>query len=115
MVKSSLFPLLAGGDEEYIYMNKVPIHKQQGDQEKQDKGRELKINSCLISNGAMKAHVVKSLALLGAAEAPPAALRDEVDGVEALPFSLHSFGNHGPCQHCEVIPGSSTLESVILG
>ncbi|NXW60979.1 AF1L2 protein, partial [Eurystomus gularis] len=27
----------SGGDEEYIYMNKVTIHKQQGDQEKQDK------------------------------------------------------------------------------
>ncbi|XP_009870932.1 PREDICTED: actin filament-associated protein 1-like 2, partial [Apaloderma vittatum] len=31
----------SGGDEEYIYMNKVTIHKQQGDQEKQEKGREL--------------------------------------------------------------------------
>ncbi|NWU96441.1 AF1L2 protein, partial [Upupa epops] len=27
----------SGGDEEYIYMNKVTIHKQQDDQEKQDK------------------------------------------------------------------------------
>ncbi|XP_008946522.1 PREDICTED: actin filament-associated protein 1-like 2, partial [Merops nubicus] len=27
----------SGGDEEYIYMNKVTTHKQQGDQEKQDK------------------------------------------------------------------------------
>ncbi|KFP90473.1 Actin filament-associated protein 1-like 2, partial [Apaloderma vittatum] len=27
----------SGGDEEYIYMNKVTIHKQQGDQEKQEK------------------------------------------------------------------------------
>ncbi|NXC13129.1 AF1L2 protein, partial [Corythaeola cristata] len=27
----------SGGDEEYIYMNKVTVHKQQGDQEKQDK------------------------------------------------------------------------------
>ncbi|NXH35839.1 AF1L2 protein, partial [Myiagra hebetior] len=26
----------SGGDEEYIYMNKVTVHKQQGDQEKQD-------------------------------------------------------------------------------
>ncbi|NXI42760.1 AF1L2 protein, partial [Galbula dea] len=30
----------SGGDEEYIYMNKVTIHKQQGDQEKQDKELE---------------------------------------------------------------------------
>lgn len=50
-VKSSLFPLVAGGDEEYIYMNKVTIHKQQGDQEKQDKGREMKINGCIMTNG----------------------------------------------------------------
>ncbi|NWU06594.1 AF1L2 protein, partial [Cephalopterus ornatus] len=27
----------SGGDEEYIYMNKVTVHKQQGDQDKQDK------------------------------------------------------------------------------
>lgn len=32
-------------------MNKVTIHKQQGDQEKQDKGREMKINGCIMTNG----------------------------------------------------------------
>lgn len=60
-IKSSLFPLFAGGDEEYIYMNKVTVHKQQGDQEKQDKGRELKINGFIVSDGMIKAHKVRAL------------------------------------------------------
>lgn len=60
-VKSSLFPLFAGGDEEYIYMNKVTVHKQQDDQEKQDKGKELKINGFIVSHGMMKAHKVRAL------------------------------------------------------
>lgn len=60
-IKSSLFPLFAGGDEEYIYMNKVTVHKQQGDQEKQDKGRELKTNGFIVSNRMMKAHKVRAL------------------------------------------------------
>ena len=42
-------------------MNKATIHKQQGDQEKQDKGEDLKINGCLISNGATKVCVVRAL------------------------------------------------------
>jgi len=40
--------LHAGGDEEYIYMNKVTVNRQQGDQEKQDKGKELEVNACLV-------------------------------------------------------------------
>lgn len=56
-----LFLLVAGGDEEYIYMNKVTVHKQQGDQEIQDKGRELMIDGCVMSNGVMEAHVVRAL------------------------------------------------------
>ncbi|XP_068254559.1 actin filament-associated protein 1-like 2 isoform X2 [Nyctibius grandis] len=42
-----------GGDEEYIYMNKVTIHKQQGDQEKQDKGLDRR-NS--LTNGDSGLH-----------------------------------------------------------
>lgn len=42
-------------------MNKVTIHKQQGDQEKQDKGRKLKINGGIMSNGVLKAHAVRAL------------------------------------------------------
>uniref|UniRef100_A0A8B9FGH1 Actin filament-associated protein 1-like 2 n=1 Tax=Amazona collaria TaxID=241587 RepID=A0A8B9FGH1_9PSIT len=42
-----------GGDEEYIYMNKVTIHKQQGDQEKQDKEAPKK-NS--LTNGDLGLH-----------------------------------------------------------
>ncbi|NWS67852.1 AF1L2 protein, partial [Crotophaga sulcirostris] len=43
----------SGGDEEYIYMNKVTIHKQQGDQEKQDKALDRK-NS--LTNGDSGLH-----------------------------------------------------------
>ncbi|XP_065699492.1 actin filament-associated protein 1-like 2 isoform X3 [Patagioenas fasciata] len=43
----------SGGDEEYIYMNKVTIHKQQGDQEKQDKGLDRR-NS--LTNGDSGLH-----------------------------------------------------------
>ncbi|XP_009324320.1 PREDICTED: actin filament-associated protein 1-like 2 [Pygoscelis adeliae] len=43
----------SGGDEEYIYMNKVTIHKQQGDQEKQDKAPDRR-NS--LTNGDSGLH-----------------------------------------------------------
>ncbi|NXX92078.1 AF1L2 protein, partial [Centropus bengalensis] len=43
----------SGGDEEYIYMNKVTIHKQQDDQEKQDKALDRK-NS--LTNGDSGLH-----------------------------------------------------------
>ncbi|XP_057884895.1 actin filament-associated protein 1-like 2 isoform X3 [Melospiza georgiana] len=43
-----------GGDEEYIYMNKVTVHKQQGDQEKQDKVLDQK-NS--LTNGDSGLHL----------------------------------------------------------
>ncbi|NXH47341.1 AF1L2 protein, partial [Dicaeum eximium] len=44
----------SGGDEEYIYMNKVTVHKQQGDQEKQD--QVLDQNSSL-TNGDSGLHL----------------------------------------------------------
>ncbi|NXH09844.1 AF1L2 protein, partial [Bucco capensis] len=44
----------SGGDEEYIYMNKVTIHKQQDDQEKEDKELERK-NS--LTNGDSGLHL----------------------------------------------------------
>ncbi|NXM57746.1 AF1L2 protein, partial [Illadopsis cleaveri] len=44
----------SGGDEEYIYMNKVTVHKQQGDQEKQDKELDRK-NS--LTNGDSGLHL----------------------------------------------------------
>ncbi|NXY59272.1 AF1L2 protein, partial [Callaeas wilsoni] len=44
----------SGGDEEYIYMNKVTVHKQQGDQEKQDKVVDRK-NS--LTNGDSGLHL----------------------------------------------------------
>ncbi|XP_037995873.1 actin filament-associated protein 1-like 2 isoform X2 [Motacilla alba alba] len=45
----------SGGDEEYIYMNKVTVHKQQGDQEKQDKVLDQK-NS--LTNGDSGLHLL---------------------------------------------------------
>ncbi|NXD22784.1 AF1L2 protein, partial [Spelaeornis formosus] len=44
----------SGGDEEYIYMNKVTVHKQQGDQDKQDKVLDQK-NS--LTNGDSGLHL----------------------------------------------------------
>ncbi|CAN0184361.1 unnamed protein product [Bubo scandiacus] len=44
----------SGGDEEYIYMNKVTIHKEQGDQEKQDKALDRR-NS--LTNGDSGLHL----------------------------------------------------------
>ncbi|NXV04069.1 AF1L2 protein, partial [Cettia cetti] len=44
----------SGGDEEYIYMNKVTVHKQQDDQEKQDKELDRK-NS--LTNGDSGLHL----------------------------------------------------------
>ncbi|NXT66447.1 AF1L2 protein, partial [Chaetops frenatus] len=44
----------SGGDEEYIYMNKVTVHKQQEDQEKQDKELDRK-NS--LTNGDSGLHL----------------------------------------------------------
>ncbi|XP_071605566.1 actin filament-associated protein 1-like 2 isoform X3 [Heliangelus exortis] len=43
----------SGGDEEYIYMNKVIVHKQQDDQEEQDKGLDRR-NS--LTNGDSGLH-----------------------------------------------------------
>ncbi|XP_015722837.1 actin filament-associated protein 1-like 2 isoform X2 [Coturnix japonica] len=43
----------SGGDEEYIYMNKVTVNRQQGDQEKQDKALDGK-NS--LTNGDLGPH-----------------------------------------------------------
>ncbi|KAM3666799.1 actin filament-associated protein 1-like 2 [Ammospiza maritima maritima] len=44
----------SGGDEEYIYMNKVTVHKQQGDQEKQDKVLDQKSS---LTNGDSGLHL----------------------------------------------------------
>uniref|UniRef100_A0A663MS76 Actin filament-associated protein 1-like 2 n=1 Tax=Athene cunicularia TaxID=194338 RepID=A0A663MS76_ATHCN len=44
----------SGGDEEYIYMNKVTIHKQQGDQEKQDKALDRRSS---LTNGDSGLHL----------------------------------------------------------
>ncbi|NWW33765.1 AF1L2 protein, partial [Panurus biarmicus] len=44
----------SGGDEEYIYMNKVTVHKQQGDQEKQDKVLDRKSS---LTNGDSGLHL----------------------------------------------------------
>ncbi|NXX86380.1 AF1L2 protein, partial [Urocolius indicus] len=49
-----LYTKSSGGDEEYIYMNKVTIHKQQSDQEKQDKALDRR-NS--LTNGDSGLHL----------------------------------------------------------
>ncbi|XP_065602983.1 actin filament-associated protein 1-like 2 isoform X2 [Cyrtonyx montezumae] len=76
----------SGGDEEYIYMNKVTVNRQQGDQEKQDKALDGK-NS--LTNGDLGLH--SSPPQKGLPELPPpkeqtcsSACRDERSGVLAL-------------------------------
>ncbi|NXJ13606.1 AF1L2 protein, partial [Odontophorus gujanensis] len=56
----------SGGDEEYIYMNKVTVNRQQGDQEKQDKALDGK-NS--LTNGDLGLH--SSPPQKGLPELPP--------------------------------------------
>ncbi|NXR09731.1 AF1L2 protein, partial [Semnornis frantzii] len=85
----------SGGDEEYIYMNKVTIHKQQGDQEKQDKALDRK-NS--LTNGESELHLSppqKSLPDLPPpkvpeAKQPPVAKVESPEGYyeEAEPYDI---------------------------
>lgn len=115
-IKASLFPLVAGGDEEYIYMNKVTVNKQQGDQEKQDKGREFKIAGCLIPNRVVGVRVATRAflswdqwwSLWQLWELKQLMVWKDCH-FHYIPLEIVVLAN------TEVIPGSSTLEGIILG
>ncbi|XP_057884894.1 actin filament-associated protein 1-like 2 isoform X2 [Melospiza georgiana] len=109
-----------GGDEEYIYMNKVTVHKQQGDQEKQDKVLDQK-NS--LTNGDSGLHLSppqKSLPELP----PPKILETKQPAVpkiespegyyeEAEPYDISVNGLFGRLAAAGPRPGLQVTEGVI--
>ncbi|CAN8215942.1 unnamed protein product [Coccothraustes coccothraustes] len=110
----------SGGDEEYIYMNKVTVHKQQGDQEKQDKVLDQK-NS--LTNGDSGPHLSppqKSLPDLP----PPKILETKQPAVpkiespegyyeEAEPYDISVNGLFGRLAAAGPRPGLQVTEGVI--
>ncbi|XP_063019234.1 actin filament-associated protein 1-like 2 isoform X3 [Melospiza melodia melodia] len=110
----------SGGDEEYIYMNKVTVHKQQGDQEKQDKVLDQK-NS--LTNGDSGLHLSppqKSLPELP----PPKILETKQPAVpkiespegyyeEAEPYDISVNGLFGRLAAAGPRPGLQVTEGVI--
>ncbi|XP_066410919.1 actin filament-associated protein 1-like 2 isoform X3 [Molothrus aeneus] len=110
----------SGGDEEYIYMNKVTVHKQQGDQEKQDQVLDQK-NS--LTNGDSGLHLSppqKSLPDLP----PPKILETKQLAVpkiespegyyeEAEPYDISVNGLFGRLAAAGPRPGLQVTEGVI--
>ncbi|XP_059707987.1 actin filament-associated protein 1-like 2 isoform X4 [Haemorhous mexicanus] len=110
----------SGGDEEYIYMNKVTVHKQQGDQEKQDKVLDQKSS---LTNGDSGLHLSppqKSLPDLP----PPKILETKQPAVpkiespegyyeEAEPYDISVNGLFGRLAAAGPRPGLQVTEGVI--
>ncbi|XP_061314662.1 actin filament-associated protein 1-like 2 isoform X2 [Pezoporus flaviventris] len=109
-----------GGDEEYIYMNKVTIHKQQGDQEKQDKALDRR-NS--LTNGDLGLHSSppqKSLPDLPPpkipeTKQPPVPKIESPEGYyeEAEPYDVSVNGLFGRLAAAGPRPGLQVTEGVI--
>ncbi|XP_053840083.1 actin filament-associated protein 1-like 2 isoform X3 [Vidua macroura] len=109
----------SGGDEEYIYMNKVTVHKQQGDQEKQDK--VLDQNS--LTNGDSGLHLSppqKSLPGLPPpkileTKQPPVPKIESPEGYyeEAEPYDISVNGLFGRLAAAGPRPGLQVTEGVI--
>uniref|UniRef100_A0A674GID1 Actin filament-associated protein 1-like 2 n=1 Tax=Taeniopygia guttata TaxID=59729 RepID=A0A674GID1_TAEGU len=110
----------SGGDEEYIYMNKVTVHKQQGDQEKQDK--VLDQNNSL-TNGDSGLHLSppqKSLPDLPPpkileTKQPPVPKIESPEGYyeEAEPYDISVNGLFGRHAAAGPRPGLQVTEGVI--
>ncbi|XP_039565070.1 actin filament-associated protein 1-like 2 isoform X3 [Passer montanus] len=110
----------SGGDEEYIYMNKVTVHKQQGDQEKQDKVLDRK-NS--LTNGDSGLHLSppqKSLPDLPPpkileTKQPPVPKIESPEGYyeEAEPYDISVNGLFGRLAAAGPRPGLQVTEGVI--
>ncbi|XP_074731451.1 actin filament-associated protein 1-like 2 isoform X6 [Strix uralensis] len=110
----------SGGDEEYIYMNKVTIHKQQGDQEKQDKALDRR-NS--LTNGDSGLHLSppqKSLPDLPPpkipeTKQPPVPKIESPEGYyeEAEPYDVSVNGLFGRLAAAGPRPGLQVTEGVI--
>ncbi|XP_032922447.1 actin filament-associated protein 1-like 2 isoform X2 [Catharus ustulatus] len=110
----------SGGDEEYIYMNKVTVHKQQGDQEKQDKGLDQKDS---LPNGDSGLHLSppqKSLPDLPPpkileTKQPPIPKIESPEGYyeEAEPYDVSVNGLFGRLAAAGPRPGLQVTEGVI--
>ncbi|XP_021381622.2 actin filament-associated protein 1-like 2 isoform X1 [Lonchura striata] len=110
----------SGGDEEYIYMNKVTVHKQQSDQEKQDKVLDQK-NS--LTNGDSGLHLSppqKSLPDLPPpkileTKQPPVPKIESPEGYyeEAEPYDISVNGLFGRLAAAGPRPGLQVTEGVI--
>ncbi|XP_051473878.1 actin filament-associated protein 1-like 2 isoform X1 [Apus apus] len=110
----------SGGDEEYIYMNKVTIHKQQGDQEKQDKGLDRRSS---LTNGDSGLHLSppqKSLPELPPpkipeTKQPPVPKIESPEGYyeEAEPYDISVNGLFGRLAAAGPRPGLQVTEGVI--
>ncbi|XP_048801403.1 actin filament-associated protein 1-like 2 isoform X6 [Lagopus muta] len=109
-----------GGDEEYIYMNKVTVNRQQGDQEKQDKALDGK-NS--LTNGDLGLHSSppqKSLPELPPPKIPetkqplvPKIESPEGYYEEAEPYDVSMNGLFGRLAAAGPRPGLQVSEGVI--
>ncbi|KAL2302782.1 hypothetical protein Nmel_010231 [Mimus melanotis] len=110
----------SGGDEEYIYMNKVTVHKQQGDQEKQDKVLDQKDS---LTNGDSGLHLSppqKSLPDLPPpkileTKQPPVPKIESPEGYyeEAEPYDISVNGVFGRLAAAGPRPGLQVTEGVI--
>uniref|UniRef100_A0A803XZX3 Actin filament-associated protein 1-like 2 n=2 Tax=Meleagris gallopavo TaxID=9103 RepID=A0A803XZX3_MELGA len=110
----------SGGDEEYIYMNKVTVNRQQGDQEKQDKALDGK-NS--LTNGDLGLHSSppqKSLPELPPPKIPetkqpsvPKIESPEGYYEEAEPYDVSMNGLFGRLAAAGPRPGLQVTEGVI--
>ncbi|XP_015722841.1 actin filament-associated protein 1-like 2 isoform X5 [Coturnix japonica] len=110
----------SGGDEEYIYMNKVTVNRQQGDQEKQDKALDGK-NS--LTNGDLGPHSSppqKSLPELPPPKIPetkqpsvPKIESPEGYYEEAEPYDVSMNGLFGRLAAAGPRPGLQVTEGVI--
>ncbi|EOB05097.1 Actin filament-associated protein 1-like 2, partial [Anas platyrhynchos] len=110
----------SGGDEEYIYMNKVTVNKQQGDQEKQDKALDGRTS---LTNGDLGLHSSppqKSLPELPPPKIPetkqplvPKIESPEGYYEEAEPYDVSLNGLFGRLAAAGPRPGLQVTEGVI--
>ncbi|XP_066179650.1 actin filament-associated protein 1-like 2 isoform X4 [Sylvia atricapilla] len=110
----------SGGDEEYIYMNKVTVHKQQDDQEKQDQVLDRKIS---LTNGDSGLHLSppqKGLPDLPPpkileTKQPPVPKIESPEGYyeEAEPYDISVNGLFGRLAAAGPRPGLQVTEGVI--
>ncbi|XP_014815659.1 PREDICTED: actin filament-associated protein 1-like 2 isoform X1 [Calidris pugnax] len=110
----------SGGDEEYIYMNKVTTHKQQGDQENQDKALDRRNSLTNGDSGLHSSPPQKSLPDLPPpkipeTKQPPIPKIESPEGYyeEAEPYDVSVNGLFGRLAAAGPRPGLQVTEGVI--